>query len=292
MRERRTMTKAEERKRKSQFYKFLRLFIQLVFFILMPGSFVAGFAGVKYLFTSLSQGNVIEFTGFVKTLLALSAFTIVFGRFFCGYICAFGTTGDVVHGISGILQAKLLKRKKVFRIPDKAACFLQKLKYLNLAAIIIMCTFGLYSRLSGTSIWDVFSRLARGQAVPSGYTVGSILLIITVVGMALEERFFCQFLCPMGAVFALLPVLPFSSLERAEANCAKNCKICKSTCPAHLKLDRDGKREGECIACGKCGNACPKGNISSGLDRLFRKKWIGVLVKAGIFMIIGYSLGF
>lgn len=32
-----------------------------------------------------------------------------------------------------------------------------------------------------------------------------LLLVIIVAGMAVKERFFCQFLCPMGAVFSLLP---------------------------------------------------------------------------------------
>lgn len=292
MRSEKAMTKAELRKKKTQSYRLLRLLIQIVFFFLMPGAFVAGFSGVKYLFTCLSQGNVIEINGFMKALLALSAFTIVFGRFFCGYVCAFGTTGDVVHGLSAILQKKILRRKKIFRISDRIIGILQKLKYLNLLTIVSLCTFGFYSRLSGSSIWDVFSRLARGQAVPAGYTAGVILLALTVAGMALEERFFCQFLCPMGALFALLPVLPCSSMKREDANCAKSCKVCQSNCPVHLKLKRDEKGIGECISCGKCRNACPKGNISADIDRIFPKEWMQVLIKAGIFLIIGYSLGF
>lgn len=287
-----TMSKAEQKKREKRFRKLLRFIVQLGFFFLMPGAFVAGFAGVKYLFTCLSQGTVIEFNGFVQALLALGAFTMVFGRFFCGYVCAFGTTGDVVHELSIFLQKKLLRRKKIFRIPDRVASILQKLKYLNLIAIVVMCTFGVYARLEGTSIWDVFSRLARGQGIPAGYMVAVILLIITVVGMAVEERFFCQFLCPMGALFALLPVFPFSSLRREDSKCPEKCRACQSSCPAHLKLSGDGKRGGECIACEKCRTACPRGNISSGLDWLFRREWIGVLIKAGVFWVIGYCVGF
>lgn len=231
-----TLTKAEQRKRKDLYRKVLRLSIQILFFFLMPGAFVAGFSGIKYLFSCLNQGNVIEINGFVKSLLGLAAFTLVFGRFFCGYVCAFGTTGDVLHGISTFVQLKLLKRTKVFRLPDGWTVHLQKLKYMNLISIVVMCTFGVYTRLSGSSIWDVFSRLARGQGIPAGYSLATVLLIITAGGMLLEERFFCQFLCPMGAVFALLPVFPFSMLRRQESRCGKNCRLCQSRCPAHLKL--------------------------------------------------------
>ena len=35
--------------------------------------------------------------------------------------------------------------------------------------------------------------------------VGIVLLILIMAGMCTQERFFCQFLCPMGAVFAIMP---------------------------------------------------------------------------------------
>ena len=34
--------------------------------------------------------------------------------------------------------------------------------------------------------------------------IGIILLILILIGMAFKKRFFCQFLCPMGAVFSIL----------------------------------------------------------------------------------------
>ncbi len=39
-------------------------------------------------------------------------------------------------------------------------------------------------------------------------------LALILVGMALEERFFCKFFCPMGAIFSLMPVLTPFSLRR------------------------------------------------------------------------------
>lgn len=292
LRESKALTKAQLRKRRERTEQALRFLIQLLFFLTMPGAFVAGFTGVKYLFNSLNQGAVLEMNGFLKSLIFLLEFTLLFGRFFCGYACAFGTAGDFIHGVSAFVQKKIFKRKKVFRIPDKVVLVLQKLKYLNLIVIIGLCTFGVYSSVKGTSVWDVFSRLVRGQGIPDGYTAGVILLLLVALGMALEERFFCQFLCPMGALFALLPVFPFTSLKRKEENCAKNCKICLSSCPAHLKLAADGKRIGECISCGKCQRACPKGNISSSFGKIYRKEIIGILLKTVIFFVLGTLSGF
>ena len=71
---------------------------------------------------------------------------------------------------------------------------------------LLLCRSLIRSR--GTSPWDVFSMLHAGNFRLSSYTPGIVLLVLILVGMFFEERFFCRFLCPMGAVFSLLPILP------------------------------------------------------------------------------------
>ena len=94
--------------------------------------------------------------GFVMTLIGLAGFTVLSGRFFCGYVCAFGTLGDAVYGLSGLVQKKVLGRKKQISIPDKAVPVLQKIKYILLLLIVILCAAGIYGSLNGYSPWDVF----------------------------------------------------------------------------------------------------------------------------------------
>ena len=48
----------------------------------------------------------------------------------------------------------------------------------------------------------------------SGYLPGLLLLLLILAGMVFCERFFCRFLCPMGAVFNLLPILPLFAAKR------------------------------------------------------------------------------
>ena len=72
----------------------IRAFIQLLYFLFLPSAFTAAFAGVKYIFTQIGAGNPVEITAFVTVLLVLCGYTIVFGRFFCGFACAFGSLGD------------------------------------------------------------------------------------------------------------------------------------------------------------------------------------------------------
>ena len=76
-------------KKRKQIVSCLRAGIQLLYFLFLPSVFTAAFNGVKYIFTQLGQGEKIEMTAFVSALLLVCAFTIVFGRFFCGFVCCF-----------------------------------------------------------------------------------------------------------------------------------------------------------------------------------------------------------
>ena len=281
---------AQQRKKIQRQQTYLRAALQLLFFIAMPGAFVAGFSGVKYLFLWMGTGAVLELNSFIKILIGLGLFTILFGRFFCGYICAFGTVGDFVYWLSGLVQKKLFKKKRQYRPSAKLLRIGQKLKYVNLAFILIGCTLGFYAKLGKTSPWDVFSQLTALR-LPKGYVIGILFCILIVAGMALCERFFCQCLCPMGAVFALLPTFPFGMLQRDSGQCIKGCNACRKQCPVDIKLEQDGIRNGECISCGKCARICPKGNLKHVEQAVLKKEWISVLLKSAFFFAMGSYLG-
>ena len=118
--EKKPLTAAQKRQQALRQRAWLRAAVQAVFFVSMPGAFVAGFAGVRQLFLRIGTGAVLQMDSFVLSLLGLCGFTILFGRFFCGYVCAFGSLGDFVYWVSGLAQKKLLHRKQAFRLPEKA----------------------------------------------------------------------------------------------------------------------------------------------------------------------------
>lgn len=68
---------------------------------------------------------------------------IVFGRFFCGFACAFGTLGDFVHEFY-VWICKKVKRKSV-GISDSINKRLSVIKYFILTIIILLCFAGVYS---------------------------------------------------------------------------------------------------------------------------------------------------
>ena len=249
----------QERERALSVHKWVRYAIQITFFVLAPALFSGAFNGVKYLFLQIGATTPIELTAFVVLLVAVLAFTIVFGRFFCGYACAFGTLGDVLYAACEFVRSKTLLPRIVF--PSQLVRVLSLLKYAVLAAICVACFFGVWGAYSGYSPWVAFAAVLSGS-LEGADVAAYVVLGVIVVCMVVRERFFCQFLCPLGAVFSLMPVFGFSEYKRTRAHCAKTCGRCADACPVDIWPDADSLGHGECISCGRCADACPMANVN------------------------------
>ncbi len=267
-------------------HTWIRVIIQIFYFIFIPSVYNAAFSGVKYLFTQIGAGEQIELTAFVALLIVVCGYTILFGRFFCGFACSFGALGDWIHALYRFVFKKL--KKKPILISDKAARVLDKLKYVVLILILYLCYSGIYSQLRGSSPWDVFSMIRSMNLRLDGYIIGLIVLIAILVGMCFQERFFCRNLCPMGAVFSLLPVLPFFALHRNRDNCIKGCSACTRKCPSGIELPRDGSPRvvGDCFQCQKCIDICPKKNVHTGIKILRGNEIWFTIAKAVLLALI------
>ena len=247
------------RRRTALAHRIVRFAVQIAFFILAPAAFSGAFSAVKYAFGQIGLAAPIEMTAFALLLLALLAFTVIFGRFFCGYACAFGTLGDVLHAIPRAICARTSLEWPAF--PEKLVRVLSLLKYVVLAGICVACFLGAWSVVSGYSPWVAFAGLLSGS-LEGVDAVAIAALVVVALGMVLRERFFCQFLCPLGAVFSLLPVLGISAYTRTRAHCARSCGKCYGECPVDIWPDADSIAHGECLACGRCADACPLNNVN------------------------------
>ena len=194
-------------------HAYVRAAIQLLFFLFLPSAFTTAFSGIKSVLTQIGTGSPVVMSSFLTVLLALCAYTVVFGRFFCGYACAFGTLGDAVHALYLFLCKKCKKKPVLLKKSWKKP--LSFLKYAVLLAIVLLCFTGVYGEITGWSPWDVFSMLRSGNFKVGAYWLGCVLLVLILAGMVFCERFFCRFLCPMGAVFAMMPILPLRVTSQA-----------------------------------------------------------------------------
>jgi len=140
--------------------------------------------------------------------------------------------------------------------------------------------------------WEVFGNLTALHFSPAGKGAATAVLVLIAAGMCVEQRFFCKFLCPMGAVFAILPVLPFSVLVKEPEECIPHCGgsrktpprgLCSQGCPADLSLEQ---YSGECIQCMECVGVCPKQNVRIRFRKLRGSEIPLVLAKAVILYLI------
>ena len=127
--------------KKKKVHGYVRAVIQLFFFVFFPSIYTSAFSGIKYVFTNLGAKAPIELSGFLTILIVISIYTIVFGRFFCGYACAFGSLGDAVRALYVWICRKI--KKKPVTVNRKAAGVLQYGKYLILAVIVCLCFSGI-----------------------------------------------------------------------------------------------------------------------------------------------------
>ena len=247
------------RKKKNLIKKIVRVVIQIAFFFVAPGLFQSGFAAIRHITNSVSTGTSIEISVFFIQLAALTVSVILIGRLFCGYACSFGFLGDIVYGASRFVQKKL--RKKVYTPSIKLRRSLLYIKYAVLIGIVLLVYFGLYQHVEKLDPWEGFANLRALNFSFSTYPYSLAVFGLILVLMAVFERGFCIFLCPLGAYFALLPTLPFLNLKKQESKCIKGCNLCERKCPASIDLNNEFESGQECIKCFECTKGCPATNI-------------------------------
>ena len=141
-------------RQKRDLRRLTRQIIQIIFFLWMPALYTSAFSGVRYVIEQIRAGKPIEQNAFLVMLIALCGFTILFGRFFCGYACAFGTLGDGMYALSQWIQKKC--KKGSFRgYQKKQDGNFKKLKYIVLLVLMLIYVLGFYEKS--------FMELVRGK---------------------------------------------------------------------------------------------------------------------------------
>ena len=96
------------------------------------------------------------------------------------------------------------------------------------------------------------------------------MLIVTLLGSIVYDRFFCKYLCPAGALYGLIGKASPYAVRVEESACIR-CGKCNRACPMNVEVmnAKNGKVTSmECINCNECVNACPvQGAIHTGFSK-------------------------
>ncbi len=230
--------------------RWASLLVGLIYFGLIKSTLVSTvqIANIALLkFPSFSQ-SPLWYMLIGLTLLT----TLLFGMVYCGSLCPFATVQELLYNVVRF------KKKKIKR-PDLSYSLDQRARYgkhiFLWAAIVVSIILG---NASAASIEPFLTLFAR-----NGTTLAWILLGLMCVAALFHFRFWCKYLCPVGACLGLIAnKSPFKI--RLGKECI-SCDICDRVCPTRaIKMD-DTKTPvinyPECILCGKCIEKCPKDTL-------------------------------
>jgi polyferredoxin len=174
--------------------------------------------------------------------------SLIWGRIYCGYLCPFGAVIELLNVISPVR----------LRMPEAIHRRLVYVKYVILVLAVVLTFAVIRGIATGSNFFDVepFSTLflSAGDATAFGF------LGVVLVASALFSRFYCGYICPVGAALSILGRLRIQEIRRWPE--CEGCKVCERGCPtgaiSHGKVSTL-----ECMDCRKCEanflntNICP-----------------------------------
>lgn len=195
----------------------------------------------------LAQNLVIFGTVPFFWIGVIAAYGLVAGRGFCGWFCPFGTLND-------LLSFRKVRMRRALSY-TKFAVLVATLVAAWAAADTLFCKLCPAASLEA-SIPYVVLGVAR---VNTPFLVHMGTLAATLVGMVLVSRFWCRYLCPMGALLGLFNRASLLHLRFDRVSCT-SCAACGSACPMGIEPRSDTDSH-NCIKCGACVDACPPGAL-------------------------------
>jgi NosR/NirI family nitrous oxide reductase transcriptional regulator len=176
--------------------------------------------------------------GFVALTLLL------WGRgVYCGWLCPFGALQELIHQL-----AQRLKLPE-YKFPDVVHERLTAIKYIIFVALLGLSlqSIGYAARAAEVEPFKtaIVMRFDRG-GVFLLYAVG--LLVIAVF----NRKFFCKYLCPLGAALAIPAPLRIFDWLRRRKECGRPCQICARQCEVQAIRPTGEINPNECHYCLDC----------------------------------------
>lgn len=223
----------------------------LMFTLFFVGIYAQGQLSVVNIYTlllALYDGFDINLFLLDPIIFILWSYTFIslflWGRgLYCGWLCPFGALQEMLAAVAQRLKIKQWKIKPHWHRR------LVLIKYPLLVGLVAVAFYSL----------TLAERLAEVEPFKTSMTLlfvrhwPFVLYAVILLGLGVVvHKFYCRYLCPLGAGLAILGRLSrFKWLDRVD-QCGSPCQLCKRRCGIDA-IRKDGSIDyDECIQCLEC----------------------------------------
>jgi sulfite exporter TauE/SafE len=160
--------------------------------------------------------------------------TILFGRHYCSFICPYGAMQELLYAASPVKRTVSVRLDRALRKAKYVILFTLPLCYALSKSFAVFSVEPFGVTFSSLRSLGFFTNLVQSEPILLAYIV-----LIPVAGLFIE-RFYCSYLCPLGALFAIISsirVFPKNLFMQKDSTCAG----CVKGMP---------ENESECFICG------------------------------------------
>jgi len=233
--------------------------------------------------------------------LIVIGLTLLLGRFFCSWVCPLGTIFNAISAFRGGNLAEKIRTGSWNRWQKSKYLLLIGLLVAAIAGLQVAGVFDpipLLYRTMATSIYPAFAwgadqlftwlyladpgigpirvtlvsepiySLLRAYVLPiepvaydGGVLIGLFFVLLAVLAL-IRFRFWCRFICPLGALLGACAKTSRIELRNNPEAC-NDCNLCVLYCHGGCDPHLTGKwKKQECSLCFNCRHQCPSGAIS------------------------------
>ncbi|MBU3028708.1 NosR/NirI family protein [Paracoccus marinaquae] len=162
---------------------------------------------------------------------------------FCGWLCPFGALQELMN-----IAAQRLGVRQI-AVPQALHERLWVIKYTLFVAIVALSFYSMEQALILAEVEPFKTAISMRfmRAWPF------VLFVVAVLGAGLFiERFYCRYLCPLGAGLAIPAKLKIFDWLKRRPQCGRECRLCETKCTVGA-IDPLGRiNPNECVLCLRC----------------------------------------
>jgi polyferredoxin len=237
---------------KYRFISFVSIHILILAHVLWFKNAIVGSFDFQEFFDRFIGAGVLN-AGSIMVIFAFFT-TLIFGRFFCGWLCHFGAIQELAWWVFDKfgIKPKTINSRLITFLP-----------------LFILFNFYIIPNISKAMSPDSNWQLSLNLAYPEvwtflpGIVIGSLTFLIDgfLIVYFLGRKGFCRFVCPWGA-FLKLPTSLSTFKVRKTGNCT-NCNMCTSGCPIGIDVSFEINTfnkviNSNCTSCMICIDDCPE----------------------------------